>query len=90
MTTFHQVVIKYNKQQENGTFKKVTEKYLVDSITCTEAESCIITEMKSFIGDDFVTTSVKQSNVAEIFEDYEGDRYYSVVAALALEEKTPR
>lgn len=90
VSTFYQVVIKCNKQQENGSFKKVTERYLVDSMTCTEAESRVVTEMEPYIGSDFITASVTQSRIAEVFEDYEGDRYYSVIAALALEEKTTK
>ena len=36
--------IRYDKTQEDGTQKKVTEQYVVDALSFTEAESSIIEE----------------------------------------------
>ncbi len=40
--------IRYEKTMENGMNKKVTEPYLVDALSFTEAESRIIEEMTPF------------------------------------------
>ena len=41
--------IKYEKTMENGKEKKVSELYLVNSLSFTEAEARIIEEMTPFI-----------------------------------------
>ena len=45
--------IRYEKIAENGMTKKVTEPYLVDALSFTEAESRIIEEMTPFISGEF-------------------------------------
>ena len=46
--------IKYQKQQEDGTQKKVTEQYAVNALSFTEAEKRIMEEMSSYISGAFV------------------------------------
>ena len=41
--------IRYEKVQEDGLQKKVTEGYVVDALSFTEAEERIIEEMASYI-----------------------------------------
>jgi hypothetical protein len=41
--------ISYEKMMDNGVQKKVTESYLVDALSFTEAEARIVEEMKPFI-----------------------------------------
>lgn len=54
---------------ENGSVKRVTEPYLVDALSFTEAESRIIEEQKPFISGDFSIPVIKKTNIAEIFFD---------------------
>ena len=83
---YFQISVKYDKTQENGAVKKVSEPYIVDACSFTEAEARACLE----ITGEMEVSAAKRTKIAEIFEDYEGDRYYSVVAALALEEKTTK
>lgn len=74
---------------ENGQQKTVTEPYLVDALSFTEAEARIIEEITPFISGDFKVTAVKRTNTAEIFWDEEGDRWYRVkVNFVTIDEKT--
>lgn len=74
---------------ENGKVKKVTEPYLVDALSFTEAEARIIEEVTPFISGDFTVSAVKKSNIAEIFRDDSGDKWYKVkVAFITIDEKT--
>ncbi len=41
--------IRYEKTQEDGLQKKVTESYVVDAVSFGEAESRIIEEMQAYI-----------------------------------------
>ena len=45
--------LQYDKVQENGSQKKVTELYVVDALSFTEAESAITEEMKPYISGDY-------------------------------------
>ena len=45
MHTWFECKIRYEKVMENGMNKKVTEPYLVDALSFTEAEARIIEEM---------------------------------------------
>ena len=81
--------VRFDKTMENGAIKKVTEPYLVDAISFTEAEARIIEEVAPYIIGDFTVSAVKKSNISEIFWDESGDRWYQVKAAFStLDEKT--
>ena len=89
MATWFECKVKYDKLAENGQQKTVTEPYLVDALSFTEAEARIIEEITPFISGDFKVTAVKRTNTAEIFWDEEGDRWYRVkVNFVAIDEKT--
>lgn len=89
MAIWFETKVKFDKMQENGAVKKVTEPYLVDALTFTEAEARIIEEMTPFISGDFSVTAVKKTKISEIFFDDNGDRYYMVkVNFVTLDEKT--
>lgn len=81
--------VSYEKMMENGMVKKVTEPYLVDALSFTEAEARIIEEIRPYITGEFTVAAVIRSRISEIFWDKEGDRFYRVkVWFVALDEKT--
>lgn len=45
--------IRYEKVTEDGLQKKVTEQYVVDALSFTEAEARIIEQMSSYISGEF-------------------------------------
>lgn len=90
MATWFECKVKYEKLTENGQQKAVTEPYLVDALSFTEAEARIIEEMTPFVtGGELKVTAVKRTNIAEIFWDEEGDKWYKVkVNFVTIDEKT--
>ena len=69
--------------------KKVTEPYLVDALSFTEAEARIIEEVRPFISGEFTVTDVKRARLAELFFNENGDRFYKIkVCFITLDEKT--
>lgn len=81
--------IRYEKTLENGMQKKVTELYIVDALSFTEAESRIIGEMECFISGEFAVVSEKITNYSELVETVGGDKWYKAkVNFLTLDEKT--
>ena len=62
MHTWFECKIRYEKVMENGMQKKVTEPYLVDALSFTEAEARIIEEMTPFISGEFTVSDIKRAN----------------------------
>ena len=80
--------ISYEKMMENGVQKRVTEPYLVDALSFTEAEARIIEEMKPYISGEFTIADIKRARIAELFTNENGDRYYRFkVIFISLDEK---
>ena len=72
--TWFECKIRYEKVMENGFTKKVTEPYLVDALSFTEAEARIIEEVSSFISGEFTVSDIKRANYSELFpSDNESD-----------------
>lgn len=90
MSNWFECKVKYDKTVD-GVIKKVSEAYLVDALSFTEAEARITEEQKPFISGDFVIATVKRSRIAEIaFSEDEGcDRWYMAkIGFVEINERT--
>lgn len=89
MNTWFQTHVRYEKTLENGTQSKVTEAYLVNAMSFTEAESRTIDEMTPFIVGEFEVSAAKKMNISELFPNEDGDKWYlAKVMFVTLDEKT--
>jgi hypothetical protein len=89
MNNWYECRVKFEKVLENGTQKKVTEVYLVDAMSFTEAENRIIEEMTPYISGEVEVTAVKKDRISEMFIDPEGDKWYRAkVMFITLDEKS--
>ena len=91
MSEWFQCTVKYEKTMENGQQKKVTEPYLVDAISFTEAERRIIEEISPFMSGSFEVSDIKRAHFAEIFEstDDSADRFFKAkLVFVTLDEKS--
>ncbi len=89
MANWFECKVRYDKTMENGAVKKVTEPYMVDALSFTEAEARIIEEMTPFISGEYSISSEKKTKISEIFRNENGDRYYLVkVMFITIDEKT--
>lgn len=82
------VNVRYNKTIDNGAAKRVTEPYLVNALTCTEAEARITEHASSYIPGEFTVSAVKESKIAEIFRGEGGYWYLAKLAFVTLDEKS--
>lgn len=83
--------VRYEKTLENGLVKKVTEPYLVEALSFTEAERRFIEEIEPFMSGEFQVTDIKRAKYAELFETEEdaADRWFRAkVAFITLDEKS--
>lgn len=91
MSEWFECKVRYEKTLENGLIKKVTEPYLVDALSFTEAEKRFIEEIEPFMSGEFQITDIKRAKYAELFEceDEQADRWFKAkVAFITLDEKT--
>lgn len=89
MANWFECKVRYDKTQENGSAKKVTEPYLVDALTFTEAETRITEEQRPFISGEFDVATVKRSRIADIAFNDEGDKWYlAKVGLISVDPKS--
>lgn len=82
--------IRFDKTLEDGSQKKVTESYLVDALSFTEAEARITDEMQPLISGEFKVESLKRAKLSETFFG-KGDKYYKVkVSYITLDAQSGR
>lgn len=83
--------VRYEKMQEDGMQKKVTESYVIDAVSFTEAEERITEEMSAYISGEFEVKDISLAPFGEIFfdENPSADRYYKAkLAFITIDEKS--
>ena len=89
MANYFEVKITFDKTLENGKEKKVSELYLVDAVSFTEAETKITAEFSPL--PNFKVKSIRQYKVAEIVNktNLDDSRYFKCkLNFITLEEKS--
>lgn len=89
MKNWFEVGATYEKTLENGMQKKVTEPFLVDDLSFTEAEARIIECLKPYISGEFIIQTIKRARLSELFFNDNGDRFFKAkVCFISLDEKS--
>ena len=89
--TWFTTKVKYQKTQEDGTEKVVSETYVVDALSFTEAESSIIDEMSVYVSGEFHVSGITKSAFGEIFfsDVDDDDKWYKAkLQFITIDEKT--
>lgn len=82
--------VKFDKTLETGVIKTVTETYLVEALSFTEAETNFIQSLKPYISGEYMVTDIKRAKIAEMFDsdtDSDDKWYRAKVAFITLDEK---
>lgn len=85
--------IRYEKIMEDGLQKKVSENYVVDALSFSEAEERIIEEMSHYISGEFDVLDIKKAAYKEIFfsdGDTDDKWYRSKLQFITIDEKTDK
>lgn len=85
--------VRYERTMQNGLSKKVTELYLVDALSFTEAEKRIIQEMVPYIPGEFDVVTIKRTNYSEIVENGadSADKWFKAkLMFVTFDEKTSK
>ncbi len=88
MNNYFEVKVKYEKINERGAVKKVTEPYLLDAMTFTEAEARIVKELEPYLNGEFVISNIARANYTELFKNDSGDRWFKCkIAYISIDEE---
>ena len=89
MSQWFECKVKYDRTLESGAMKTVTEPYLVNALSFTEAEARITSEMQPYVTGEMQVTAVRRVNLSDIFYHDGGDRWYKVKTNfITIDEKT--
>lgn len=76
MINYFTVKVKYTKQLENGTFKRVTEPYLLTAMTFGDAENRIYEELGEMIRGEFQVVAITRTELHDVFSKEDADTWY--------------
>ena len=86
MNKWNIVKVKYTKQLDDGTLKRVTEPYLVNSISFTDAEARIYKEIGDAVRGEFIVSNISPTNITDIIADDNGtENWFKVKAVFIIE-----
>ena len=66
---WYECKVRLLRTMENGALKKVTECYIADALSCTEAEARVVEELKSFYTGPIEVRSIRRAKFREIVFD---------------------
>lgn len=88
MYNWFKAKVSYDKTMDNGIQKKVTEEYLFDALSYTEAEARVIEELRPYISGEFVVADLKRARYSETFIG-SGEYFFDAkIAFITLDEKS--
>lgn len=79
--------VKYTKQMENGTFKRVTEPYLVDAVSFTDCEAIMYERLGEIIKGNFSVESIVKEEVEEIIIDENYDVFFKAKVSMLISDE---
>ena len=92
MNYWFECKVSYERQADSMGMKKVSECYLVDALSFTEAEERIIKEVRPFVSvGELDVVNIRRARIAELFlnDEAEDDRYFRAkVNFITVDEKS--
>lgn len=85
--------VRYEKTGDDGMPRKVTETYVVDALSFSEAESRILEEMGKYVSGELEVCDLKIAQYKEIFfaDNDLADKWYKAkLAFITINEKTDK
>ncbi len=83
MQTWFESKVKYMKVSGSGNEQLVTENFLLDAVSYTDAETRIIRKMQEIVkGGEFTIVDIKKSRIAEVFPFETGEWWFKATINL--------
>ena len=91
--TWFKTKVKYQKTMEDGSEKVVSEAYVVDALSFTEAENAIIDEMSVYVSGELKVSNLGKASYNEIFfsDVDDDDKFYTCkLQFITIDEKSDK
>ena len=89
--SYYQSTVRYDKMLENGTVKRVSEKYLCDALSIVEAVKTTTANLQPYISGEFEITKVERTPIAEVMGDKECGKFFlAKVNFIQIDERTAK
>jgi len=88
MQNWFECRVGYLKIDDDGRERKVSEVYLLDAITYTDAEARAIQQVSTMVRGEFVVKKISPSNIIEIFPHETGEWWFKArIAIVTIDER---
>lgn len=89
--SYYQTTARVDRITEKGEQKKVSEKYLVDALTCLEAIELTTVEVQDTTSGEYELTEVKKTAISETFGNLEAEKFFvAKVNFITVDERTAK
>lgn len=78
--------VKFTRQMENGSFKRVTESYLIAGYSFTDVEARIYEELGPLIRGEFDVVGISRTELQDIFTYDDADVWYKAKVSYERED----
>jgi len=82
MQTWFECKVKYQKIDRDGRERQVTDSFMLDAVSYTDAEARIIAQMQTMVRGEFTITDIRKSKIAEVFPFEAGEWWYKATINL--------
>ena len=92
-STWFETKVRYEKVMDDGREKNVTEVFVVDAISFTEAETKITEELSAYTSGETFIKAITRAPYSEVLfsDDSKDDRWYRArLAFITLDERTEK
>lgn len=76
LQTWFECKVKYLKIDNDGRERQMTENFLLDAVSFTDAEARIVAQMQTMVRGEFTVIDIKKSKIAEVFPYPAGEWWY--------------
>lgn len=89
--SYYQTTARVDCITEKGEQKKISEKFLVDALTCLEAIERTTAELHSTSSGDFEITEVKKTPIVEALGNLEAEKFFlAKINLITVDERTAK
>ena len=88
MKTWYKARVKYQREDDNGRLKSVTEQYLVDAVSFTEAEERIFAEMGERVHGEFQIKGISKTKIVDLFQHQDSDIWFQCRVVYYIAEES--
>lgn len=81
--TWFECKIKYQKMDNDGRERLVTDNFLLDAVSFTDAETRITAIMQTMVRGEFTVTDIRKSKIAEVFPNESGEWWFRTTINLS-------